>query len=108
MARHICTDCGINVVKIGDYTMLPAEIWQEKFKLGWDDNVCLRCCELRLGRALAPHEVGFGLTPSVEGFPKSDLLRARAFPPVPPRKRKRPAKAKAKKRSKTCNKTVPR
>ena len=31
-----------------------------------------------------------------------------SFPPVPPRKRKRPAKAKAKKRSKTCNKTVPR
>ena len=78
IAQHICLDCKRNVIRIGDYCMISNEIWTKKLGLGRHDTMCISCVESRLGRALTPEEVGFGLTPAVEGYPKSDLLLTRA------------------------------
>jgi len=89
IARHKCIDCGVNVIEIGDYCMIASEIWEDQFKLGWDDNMCIACAETRLGRMLKPDELEFGLTPPVKGYPKSELLLSRIRPPVPPKKQRK-------------------
>ena len=68
IARHVCIDCGINVIKIGDYCMIHADIWEKQLGLRWSDNMCLRCVELRLGRALTAEEVGWGTHPRHRGL----------------------------------------
>ena len=98
IARHVCIDCGINVIKIGDYCMIHADVWEKQLGLRWSDNMCLRCVELRLGRALTAEEVGWGLIHDVEGYPKSDLLMARIYPPVPPKQRRKRKPSKRRKR----------
>jgi hypothetical protein len=90
IARHRCLDCGVNVIEIGDYCMVQSEIWRDQFGLGWDDNLCIACIEKRLGRRLTPHDLGFGFTPNVEGYPKSDALVERITPPA--KKRRKPRK----------------
>jgi hypothetical protein len=52
IARHRCVDCGVNVIRIGDYYMLRSAIWQDQLGLGWHDNLCIACVEQRLGRKL--------------------------------------------------------
>jgi len=81
IARHVCKDCRRNVIKLGDYCMISSEIWEEQFKLGWDDNLCIMCIEERLGRTLTPEDLCWGFTPAVAGYPKSELLLSRVHPP---------------------------
>jgi hypothetical protein len=75
IARCKCLDCGINVIKAGDYCMLNPAIWDDQLHLGWHDNLCIACVEVRIGRRL-----GFGdliCLPSVEGFAMSGILSSR-------------------------------
>ena len=87
IARHRCNDCSVNVIKIGDYCMVRSEIWDGELDLGWRDNLCIACIEKRLGRRLTPHDLGWGFSPSVDGYPKSDTLLERIQ--VETRRRKR-------------------
>ena len=73
IARCRCVYCGVNVIEIGDYCMLKPEIWQDKLQLGWNDNACLKCVELKLGRKLKPLDFATLTGPFVEGYPWSDL-----------------------------------
>jgi hypothetical protein len=73
IARHKCRDCGVNVLKAGDYYMLSSNIWRDQFGLGWDDNLCIACAEARLGRKLRMEDFE-SLPPPIEGFPISDTL----------------------------------
>jgi hypothetical protein len=50
-----CNDCGVNVIRAGEYYMLSPEIWEDKLHLKWDDNLCIGCLEARLGRKLRCH-----------------------------------------------------
>jgi hypothetical protein len=75
IARFTCNDCGVNVVKIGDFCMLKPQIWEGVLGLGWNDNLCVRCIEARLGRQLGLFD--FGAPASVEGYPVSDTLVSR-------------------------------
>jgi len=43
-----CIDCGINVVAVGDYYMVNADVWQ-RLGLSWLDNLCIPCLERRCG-----------------------------------------------------------
>jgi hypothetical protein len=72
IARHKCLDCGINVIKAGDYCLLSAKLWKDQFGLGWNDNLCIACIEARLGRKLSL--LDFISFPFVKGFPTSDTL----------------------------------
>jgi hypothetical protein len=52
VARMRCADCGINVVKVGEYNYMAAtKLWQ-KATAGSDDIrfLCIGCFEQRLGR----------------------------------------------------------
>ena len=73
IARCRCNDCGVNVIKIGDYCLLTLRIWEDQFGLGPYDNLCIACIEKRLGRKLTwlADFIGF---PVVEGYPMSDTL----------------------------------
>jgi hypothetical protein len=66
VARCRCNDCGLNVIRLGDYLMLHSRIWKDQFGLGWDDNLCLRCIETRLGRVITIRDVF--TFPSVEAI----------------------------------------
>jgi hypothetical protein len=61
VARYIaaggfaCADCGVNVLAIGHYYMLRREVWREGMP-GIEGNLCLPCCERRLGRRLSPDD----------------------------------------------------
>lgn len=78
IARCKCLDCGINVIKAGDYCMLSPDIWDKQLHLGWHDNLCIACIEERLGRQLRPLCSGdFICFPSVEGFVTSKILSDR-------------------------------
>jgi hypothetical protein len=78
IARHTCIDCGVNVIKIGDYCMISPDIWERKFHLEWRDNLCIACIEARLGRKLRPMFKGdFIGFPNVEGYPMSAILTDR-------------------------------
>jgi hypothetical protein len=72
IARHKCIDCGVNVIKSGDYCMINPEIWKRQLGLGWTDNLCIACIEARIGRKLTL--VDFCGLASVEGFGPSDIL----------------------------------
>jgi hypothetical protein len=78
--HHRCKDCGINVIKIGDYCLLAPQLWEDRLGLKWNDNLCVACIEKRLGRRL---EAGFkdwcGAQPQVMGFPMSALLFNRFY-----------------------------
>lgn len=75
MARCVCNDCGVNVIKRGDYCMINPQIWEDQFRLGWSDNLCIACIEARLGRQLTL--LDFCCFPSVEGYPASEVLISR-------------------------------
>ena len=75
VARHKCLDCGINVIKAGDYCLLNSKIWKNQLGLGWNDNLCIACIEARLGRKL--RLLDFISFPLVKGFPTSDTLAER-------------------------------
>jgi hypothetical protein len=74
IARHKCRDCGVNVIKAGDYYMLKSSIWRDQFGLGWDDNLCIACVEARLGRKLIGMHDFASIPPIIEGYPISDTL----------------------------------
>jgi hypothetical protein len=74
IARYRCLDCGRNVIEIGDFCMLKPEIWEDELRLNASDNLCIRCIEARLGRKLRPGLLSFCSTPTVEGYPPSDVL----------------------------------
>jgi hypothetical protein len=59
-AAFACADCGVNVLATGQYYILRAEVWRQVMP-GIDGNLCLPCCEARLGRALTPAD--FDATP---------------------------------------------
>src|SRR4029079_18223886 len=74
IARFRCIDCGVNVVKIGDWYLVSDAIWIDQFGLGWRGHLCLACVEKRLGRKLRlPDFGGFPLA-IVEGYPISKKL----------------------------------
>lgn len=50
--RHRCKDCGLNVIKAGEYYMVNSAIWEKQLGLTWSDNLCIGCLESRLGRKL--------------------------------------------------------
>jgi hypothetical protein len=77
IARHRCIDCGVNVIRIGDYCMISSAIWQGRFGLGWSDNLCIACIEKRLGRPLSLARGDFSTVAWVEGFPLSEILKKR-------------------------------
>jgi hypothetical protein len=52
IAGLVCIDCRTDVAAIGDYYHLRDEVWVGQLKLCWDDNLCIRCLERRLGRGL--------------------------------------------------------
>ena len=56
--------------------MVTPQIWEGQLGLNWDDNLCLDCLEVRLGRKLVVEDI---LTfPSYPGMrPISDRLMAR-------------------------------
>ena len=99
IARHVCLDCGRNVIEIGDYTMIDNDIWKGQLKLGWDDNLCIECVETRLGRELTRDDLCGGLTPGVEGYPKSERLMTRIYPDYLERLKQKAKKAKRAARS---------
>jgi hypothetical protein len=76
ITRHKCVDCSINVIKAGDYCMINPKIWEGKFGLGWNDNLCIACIEARLGRKLRPW---LDVTPAlcIKDFPTSNTLLER-------------------------------
>jgi hypothetical protein len=81
MAKPICNDCGVNVLKIGEYYMLKGELWEKRLKLGWDDNLCIGCLEARLGRKVTIGDMAF--LPAYRWmYPRSDRLTARIGPRV--------------------------
>ena len=81
IAKPICNDCGVNVLKIGEYYMLKDELWEKKLKLGWDDNLCIACLEARLGRKVTIADMAF-LPAYSWMYPQSDRLTARIGPRV--------------------------
>ena len=97
IARHRCKDCGVNVIKAGDYCMIRSEIWKGDFGLGEDDNLCLACIEQRLGRPLTRRDMS-SFPVSIEGHPMSDTLAARWGSQQ--RKQKRRTKQRTKKQRK--------
>jgi len=48
--KPLCNDCGVDVLRTGNWYMATPELWQKKFGLGWNDNLCIACLEKRLGR----------------------------------------------------------
>ena len=58
ISTHDCNDCGVNVIKIGEYYMLSPEIWSDRLNLTWCDNLCIGCVEKRLGRKLTMRDFG--------------------------------------------------
>jgi hypothetical protein len=74
IARHRCLDCGVNVIKAGDFCMIGDSIWRDQFGLGWSDNLCIACIEKRLGRPLRPLQDIFPAQGGVEGYPSSAVL----------------------------------
>jgi hypothetical protein len=90
-----CNDCGTNVIKDGSYCMLHPRIWEKKFGLGWNDNLCLACIEARLGRKLSMARLDFiSPPPQIEGYPTSDALWERYGFNIDEAKKTPPAKAK--------------
>jgi hypothetical protein len=78
IAGFTCIDCGVNVIEAGDFCMLQSSIWNDQLHLKWEDNLCVKHIEARLGRKLRPQLLGdFAGFPSVEGYPMSDILRDR-------------------------------
>ena len=72
---HKCNDCGINVIKIGDYCLIDPKIWEDTLGLKWRDNLCIECIEARLGRKLERRDLMS--PPQVAGFWMSTRLRNR-------------------------------
>jgi hypothetical protein len=80
LARFNCLGCGINVIKAGDYCMLTPHVWRDQLHLEWEDNMCVKCIELRIGRKLRPMLSGdFAGFPNVKGYPMSPILRDRIY-----------------------------
>jgi hypothetical protein len=52
-ARLKCNDCGVDVLEIGEYYLLPSHIWKGELGLGWNDNLCIGCLETRLRRRIS-------------------------------------------------------
>jgi hypothetical protein len=77
--RFKCLGCSVNVIEAGDFCMLNADIWQDQLHLGWEDNMCIACIEVRIGRKLGPMLPDFAGFPSVKGYPMSDILRDRLY-----------------------------
>jgi hypothetical protein len=76
--RLCCNDCGVNVLKIGEYYMLNPKIWEKELGLGWEDNLCIGCLEKRLGRKVGPMLPDFCSCPSYDWmYPTSDRLMDR-------------------------------
>jgi hypothetical protein len=75
IARCKCLDCGVNVIRAGDYCLLDFGLWDDELHLGWHDNLCIVCIEERLGRRLVHDD--FAGFPSVEGFVMSKTLSDR-------------------------------
>jgi hypothetical protein len=82
LERHRCLDCGVNVIKIGEYYMVNSEIWTDQLDLEWYDNLCIGCLEKRLGRKLQnePPVLDFSYLPQYEWlrqYPLSERLADR-------------------------------
>jgi hypothetical protein len=72
IARHKCIACSVNVIEIGDYSMLQPDLWKQQLGLIWTDNLCIKCIETRLGRRLS--FVDFCTVVTVAGYSPSDIL----------------------------------
>ena len=75
----------------------------EKLGLGWNGNMCITCIETRIGREMTAEEVGFGLAPGIQGYPKSDLLLTRAGFGEQLRKQREKAKRRRPRRRRRCS-----
>ena len=45
--KPLCNDCGVDVLRTGNWYMATPELWEKKFGLGWNDNLCIDCLEKR-------------------------------------------------------------
>jgi YD repeat-containing protein len=52
IAAFKCNDCGLNVIRAGEYYMVSPQIWDDRLHLEWNDSLCIGCLESRLGRKL--------------------------------------------------------
>ena len=74
--RCICNDCGVDIVKAGEYVMLDLQIWVHELGLDLHDNLCIGCVEKRLGRRIK----GFGDITNMQNCgPMSLRLQVRVF-----------------------------
>lgn len=75
MTKHdacLCNDCGVDVVKAGEYYMLSADIWERTLRLTWADNLCIGCLESRLGRKLSFDDfITWHATPTALAIPNA-------------------------------------
>ena len=85
IAAFKCNDCGLNVIRAGEYYMVSPQIWDDWLHLEWNDNLCIGCLESRLGRKLTildfivvPHNPG--------GFSLSNSRSARGGTRTPARR----------------------
>jgi hypothetical protein len=71
-----CADCGRNVIKIGEYTLVQPKVWK-RAGMEWKGNLCIACLEKRIGRKLRPWRdfISFPVNPG--GFDNSDLYTRR-------------------------------
>lgn len=98
LPKFLCNDCGVDVLAIGDWYMANPEIWKDALGLGWNDNLCLACLEMRLGRELRPGVLDIG--PAWTFFPSQLPLSARLVALWKPRRRRMKQKVLQKKKKK--------
>lgn len=74
--RFLCTDCGIDTGKAGEYFMLRDEVWFSVFpsKFGM---LCVGCVESRLGRELNPQDFNDSYLNTSRKFARSIRLSSR-------------------------------
>ena len=74
--KPLCNDCGVDVLRTGNWYMATPDLWEKKLGLGWNDNLCIACLEKRLGRKakawkdIAPVFTSIGserTTPAIDG-----------------------------------------
>jgi hypothetical protein len=58
MKQYLCNDCGVDVLKIGDWYLAHPKVWEDQLGLSCNDNLCIGCLDKRLGReAICPDDI---------------------------------------------------
>jgi hypothetical protein len=50
MKQYLCNDCGVDVLKTGDWYLAHPKAWEDQLGLSCNDNLCIGCLDKRLGR----------------------------------------------------------